>query len=71
MPPTRTVSQLQKQQLVIINQLDIKSRAKTVRIGKVRWPPAPNPAITFQYELKKYFFIILFIIFAYYLYKNL
>ncbi len=50
LPISRPVTQQQKQ---AINQLDIKSRAKTIRIGKVRWPPAPNPSITFQYELQK------------------
>lgn len=37
-----------------VNQVvDLQSRAKTIRIGKVRWPPAPNPTITFEYELQK------------------
>ena len=33
--------------------VDLQSRAKTIRIGKVRWPPAPVQSLTFEYELQK------------------
>jgi hypothetical protein len=32
----------------------LQSRAKTVRIGRVRWPPPLNPNETFETELQRY-----------------
>lgn len=50
-PPPPPIKLLNHKSLA--SQVDLQSRAKTIRIGKVRWPPAPNPSITFEYELKK------------------
>ena len=47
-----------------VSHLDLQSRAKTIRVGKVRWPPAPNVNLTFEYELQKLAYLIYLIFFC-------
>ncbi len=37
----------------VVSQELLQSRAKTVRIGRVRWPPPLNPNETFESELQR------------------
>ncbi len=37
---------------------DLQGRAKTVRIGKVRWPPPLKEKETFEKELARYFKVL-------------
>lgn len=62
-PPPPPLPQLElKQSKAKLSAADLfQSRAKTVRIGKVRWPPAPNTNLTFEYELQKFDFFCLII----------
>ncbi len=53
LPPIHTQEPVFKLNKARLSRLDFQSRAKTIRIGKVRWPPAPNVNLTFEYELQK------------------
>jgi hypothetical protein len=43
----------------VVCQELLQSRAKTVRIGRVRWPPPLNPNETFESELQRYTYIVI------------